>query len=104
MRDGGDGGILRLIADAGKSRLRKSLRCRARAATAGFSVDGKGKTMSEDRFERHRQPWTSDEIQKLHSLAKKGMALKAISRALTRSEESIRDRAKADGLKIAKLR
>ena len=57
-----------------------------------------------ERFERHRQPWTSDEIQKLHSLAKKGMALKAISRALTRSEESIKDRAKADGLKIAKLR
>jgi len=57
-----------------------------------------------ERFERHRQPWTSDEIQKLHSLAKKGMALKAISRALTRSEESIRDRAKADGLKITKLR
>jgi len=57
-----------------------------------------------ERFERHRQPWTSDEIQKLHTLAKKGMALKAISRAMTRSEESIRDRAKADGLKIAKLR
>ena len=57
-----------------------------------------------ERFERHRQPWTSDEIQKLHTLAKKGMALKAISRALTRSEDSIRDRAKADGLKIAKLR
>lgn len=57
-----------------------------------------------ERFERHRQPWTSDEIQKLHSLAKKGMALKAISRALTRSEESVRDRAKADGLKIARLR
>ncbi|HET9427666.1 MAG TPA: hypothetical protein VFO69_04845 [Allosphingosinicella sp.] len=57
-----------------------------------------------ERFERHRQPWTSDEIQKLHTLAKKGVALKALSRALTRSEESIRDRAKADGLKIAKLR
>lgn len=57
-----------------------------------------------ERFERHRQPWTSDEIQKLHLLAKKGMALKAISRAMTRSEESIRDRARADGLKIAKLR
>ncbi len=57
-----------------------------------------------ERFERHRQPWTSDEIQKLHLLAKKGMALKAISRAMTRSEDSIRDRAKADGLKIAKLR
>ena len=43
-------------------------------------------------------------VEKLITLAKKGMALKAISRALTRSEESIRDRAKADGLKIAKLR
>jgi hypothetical protein len=32
------------------------------------------------------------------------MALKAMARALTRSEESIRDRAKADGLRIAKLR
>ncbi len=57
-----------------------------------------------ERFERHRQAWTQDEVQKLHLLAGKGMALKAISKALTRSEESIRDRAKADGLKIAKLR
>jgi DNA-binding NarL/FixJ family response regulator len=59
--------------------------------------------MSE-RFERHRQPWRQDEIQKLHTLAGKGMSLKAIARALTRSEESVRDRAKADKLKIAKLR
>jgi hypothetical protein len=57
-----------------------------------------------ERFERHRQAWTSDEVRKLHLLAGKGMALKAISKAMTRSEESIRDRAKADGLKIAKLR
>ena len=57
-----------------------------------------------DRFERHRQPWTSDEIQKLHRLADKGMGLKAMAKALTRSEESIQARAKADGLKIAKLR
>lgn len=57
-----------------------------------------------ERFERHRQPWTSDEIQKLHMLAKKGMALKAIAKALTRSEESVKDRAKSDGLSIAKLR
>lgn len=56
-----------------------------------------------ERFERHRQPWTSAEIQKLHLLAKKGMALKALARALTRSEESIKDRAKLDGLKIARL-
>jgi hypothetical protein len=57
-----------------------------------------------ERFERHRQPWTSDEIQKLHTLAKKGMPLKQMAKAMTRSEESIKDRAKADGLKIAKLR
>jgi len=57
-----------------------------------------------ERFERHRQPWTPAEVQKLHTLAKKGMALKAIAKALTRSEESVADRAKADGIKIAKLR
>ena len=57
-----------------------------------------------ERFERHRQPWTGDEIQKLHMLAKKGMAWKAIAKALTRSEESVKDRAKADGLSIARLR
>ncbi len=55
-------------------------------------------------FERHRQPWTQDEIQKLHLLAKKGMALKAIAKALKRSEESTKNRAKEDGLAIAKLR
>jgi hypothetical protein len=56
-----------------------------------------------DKFERHKQAWTSAEIAKLHTLAKKGMALRAIAKALTRSEESVRDRAKADGLSIAKL-
>jgi hypothetical protein len=57
-----------------------------------------------ERFERHKQPWTSEEIAKLHTLAGKGVALKALAKALTRSEESIKLRAKADGLKIAKLR
>ncbi len=57
-----------------------------------------------ERFERHRQPWTSDEIQKLHRLAAKGMSLKLIAKALTRSEESVQARAKADGLKVSKLR
>ncbi|MFZ2029841.1 MAG: hypothetical protein WAU68_06010 [Vitreimonas sp.] len=57
-----------------------------------------------EKFERHRQPWRSDEIQKLHMFAKKGMSLKAIAKSLTRSEESVKDRAKADGLTIAKLR
>jgi hypothetical protein len=57
-----------------------------------------------ERFERHRQAWTQDEVQKLHLLAGKGMSLKAISKAMTRSEESIQARAKADGLKVSKLR
>lgn len=57
-----------------------------------------------ERFERHRQPWRPEEIQKLHALAKKGMALKAIAKALKRSEESVKDRAKQDRLGIAKLR
>ena len=57
-----------------------------------------------ESFERHRQPWTQDEIQKLHKLAAKGMALKAIAKALTRSEELVKTRAKEDGLGIAKLR
>jgi hypothetical protein len=57
-----------------------------------------------ERFERHRQPWKQDEIQKLHQLAGKGMSLRAIAKALTRSEESVQIRAKADRLKISKLR
>jgi transposase len=57
-----------------------------------------------ERFERHRQPWRQDEIQKLHALAGKGMSVRAIAKALTRSEESVKQRAKDDGLKIAKLR
>jgi len=58
--------------------------------------------MAEGKFERHRQPWTQDEIQKLHLLAGKGMTLRAIAKALTRSEESVKQRAKDDKLKIAK--
>lgn len=57
-----------------------------------------------ERFERHKQPWTYDELQKLHMMAGKGMSLKAIAKSLTRSEESIKTRAKADGLTISKLR
>ncbi|HEU4705111.1 MAG TPA: hypothetical protein VFS45_05335 [Sphingomicrobium sp.] len=57
-----------------------------------------------ERFERHRQPWRQDEIQKLHLLAGKGMSLRSIAKALTRSEESVQTRAKADKLKISKLR
>ena len=57
-----------------------------------------------EKFERHRQPWKSEEIQKLHQLAAKGMPLRQIAKALTRSEESTDKQAKAIKLKIAKLR
>ncbi|MBA3678192.1 MAG: hypothetical protein H0W74_12460 [Sphingosinicella sp.] len=57
-----------------------------------------------EHFVRHRQPWKSEEVAKLKILAGKGMGLKAIAKALTRSEESVQDRARIDGVKIAKLR
>lgn len=55
-------------------------------------------------FVRHRQPWKPEELAKLRVLAAKGMGLKAVAKALTRSEESVQDRARADGIRIAKLR
>ncbi|MEQ7873576.1 hypothetical protein ABDK56_06175 [Sphingomonas sp. ASV193] len=57
-----------------------------------------------DRFERHKQPWTEAELEKLKRLAVKGMGLKAIAKALTRSEESTQAKAKDLKLNIAKLR
>ena len=74
-----------------------------RLARAGSAPAKQEKSVTE-RFERHRQPWTAEELEKLRLLARKGMALKAISKAMTRSEESIKDRAKLDGIGIAKLR
>lgn len=58
----------------------------------------------KERFERHRQPWTPAEISKLRQLVEKGMSLRAISKAMTRSEESIENRAKLDKLHIVKKR
>jgi hypothetical protein len=60
--------------------------------------------MAKEEFVRHRQPWKSEELAKLRTLAAKGMGLKAIAKALTRSEESVQERAKTDGIGIAKLR
>ena len=57
-----------------------------------------------DRFERHKQPWTGDELGKLKILAAKGKGLKELAKALGRSEDSTKDRAKTDGVGIAKLR
>ncbi len=57
-----------------------------------------------EQFTKHRQPWKSDEVAKLRTLAAKGKGLKEIAKALNRSEESTKDRAKIDGIGIAKLR
>jgi hypothetical protein len=59
--------------------------------------------MSE-RFEKHRQPWRSDEVAKLKTLAEKGKGLKEIAKALNRTEESTKERARIDGIGIAKKR
>ena len=60
--------------------------------------------MSDTKFERHKQPWKPEELQKLRTLATKGKGLKEIAKALNRSEESTKDRAKQDSIAIAKLR
>jgi hypothetical protein len=60
-------------------------------------------TMGE-KFERHRQPVEFLDLVAGPRLAAKGMSLRGISKAMTRSEESIQARAKADGLKVSKLR
>jgi hypothetical protein len=57
-----------------------------------------------ESFTRHRQAWKGDEVAKLRALAAKGKGLKEIAKALNRSEESTKDRAKEDGIGIAKLR
>lgn len=56
------------------------------------------------KFERHRQAWTTTEMEKLRFMAGKGMSRKAIAKALTRSEESVKKQAKIQKLKITKAR
>jgi hypothetical protein len=57
-----------------------------------------------EKFAKHRQPWRSEEVAKLRTLAAKGKGLKEIAKALNRTEEATRDRAKADGIGIARKR
>ena len=60
--------------------------------------------MSKDKFERHKQPWKSEEAGQLRTLAAKGKGLREIAKALNRSEESTRDFAKSNNIAIAKKR
>jgi hypothetical protein len=57
-----------------------------------------------EKFAKHRQPWRSEEVAKLRTLAARGKGLKEIAKALNRTEEATRDRAKADGIGIARKR
>ena len=57
-----------------------------------------------DHFERHKQPWKAEEAGKLRLLASKGHGLKAIAKALGRSEESTKDFAKKNKIAVAKKR
>jgi hypothetical protein len=61
-------------------------------------------TLMAEQFTKHRQPWKAEEVAKLRTLAGKGKGLKEIAKALNRSEESTKERAKIDGIGIAKLR
>ncbi|MBX7527218.1 hypothetical protein [Qipengyuania vesicularis] len=60
--------------------------------------------MGKERFERHKQPWTGEEAGQLRTLAAKGQGLKQIAKALGRSEESTKDFAKNNKIKVAKKR
>ena len=55
-----------------------------------------------EKSARHRQPWKPEELQKLQSLAGKGKGLKENAKALGRTGESTKERAKIDGVGIAK--
>jgi hypothetical protein len=60
--------------------------------------------MAKEVFERHRQPWKSEEAGQLRTLAAKGKGLREIAKALGRSEESTRDFAKKNKIEIVKKR
>jgi hypothetical protein len=75
----------------------------ARGARDGGVLLSYNRPMAE-QFTKHRQPWKADEVAKLRTLAAKGKGLKEIAKALSRSEESTKERAKIDGIGIAKLR
>ena len=60
--------------------------------------------MAKEHFERHKQPWNAEEAGKLKLLASKGHGLKAVAKALNRSEESTRDFAKKNKVAISKKR
>ena len=59
--------------------------------------------MGKENFDRHKQPWKSDEAGQLRTLAGKGKGLE-IAKAIGRSEESTKDFAKKNKIEIMKKR
>lgn len=57
-----------------------------------------------DKTAKHKQPWKTDELQRLRMLADKGKGLKDIAKSLNRTEESTKEAAKQHGMTISKLR
>ena len=60
--------------------------------------------MAKEHFERHKQPWKSDEAGQLRTLAAKGKGLRELAKALNPSEEPTKDFAKKNGIEILKKR
>lgn len=54
------------------------------------------------KFEKHKQPWTAQELDKMRTLTKKGQTARTIGKAIGRSEDSVKDRARAEGLELAR--
>jgi hypothetical protein len=57
-----------------------------------------------EKFEKHKQPWTAAELERLRTLAKKGETARGIGKAIKRTEESVKDRARLEGLTLGSPR
>lgn len=56
------------------------------------------------KFEKHKQPWSSAELERMRTLAKKGETARGIAKAIKRTEESVKDRARMEGLTLGSPR
>ena len=57
-----------------------------------------------EKFEKHKQPWTSAELDRMRTMAKKGETARGIAKAIKRTEESVKERARAEGLTLGSPR
>ncbi|HMT45271.1 MAG TPA: hypothetical protein PKA59_12005 [Chakrabartia sp.] len=57
-----------------------------------------------EKFEKHKQPWTAAELERMRTLARKGETARGIAKAIKRSEDSVKERARAEGLTLGSPR